>query len=117
MTAERFMEMIKEYYGPYSKERTEVRGVMLQYLRRTYRPGALEELFKRVVMECSGEYRTVPDVAMLERVRRSAISEPDYYAPALPPPAEDTTPEEQGEVAQMMRRFWDELANRKRADA
>ena len=117
MTPERFIELVEEYYGPYPKQRKGVRGVVLQYVRRTYRSGALDELFKRVVMECSGEYRTVPDVAMLESVRRAAVTEPDYYAPALPPPAEDTTPEEQGEVAQMMRRFWDELANRKRADA
>jgi len=70
MTASAFVHGVEDYYGPYP--RPAVRTIVLEYLI-AFRPEELDELFKYVILNYSGQYRYTPDVAILE-VAKKAIN-------------------------------------------
>lgn len=72
MKAEEFVKAIEAYYGAY--ERPLVRRTVLAYMEQ-YRPGVIRRLYQQLLLEFSGQYKVAPDVAAIEKVRRSMNEE------------------------------------------
>jgi hypothetical protein len=68
MSAKQFMQKIVAYYGKYQPP---AKGdIVGQYVAKTYSEADLDLLFREVLLEVSSQYKTPPDVAMLELIRR-----------------------------------------------
>lgn len=65
MNAKQFVIEVEAYYGKY--DRPSVKAAVLGYAEGI---GDLQGLYDRLVLEFSGEYRYVPDVAVIQRVAR-----------------------------------------------
>jgi len=116
---EEFVQMIEDYYGDYPEERSSAKGVVLQYVRKTYTGAALDPLFGRLILEVSGRFRQPPDVAVIEQVRRQMLQDPEPSwrgRAAGDADTEEITDAERSDVARKLRVFLDQLSTRLRAD-
>jgi len=73
MTREQFIQLVEAYYGRY--ERPAQRATVQQYLER-FPESCCPTLYKRLILEYSGQYRFTPDVAILEDIKRKIDAEP-----------------------------------------
>ncbi len=112
MTAQRFVEEVERYYGPY--ERRTTRKYVLDYISKTYSDRFRNRLFKRLLSDFSGQFKITPDIAILEELKAKILQEPDYHAPALPAPRDKPTDAEREEMARQARELIDNLAEKKR---
>jgi len=117
MTAQRFIKELEGYYGEYEREAT--RKYVLDYVSKNYSDRSRDRLFKRLLLDYSGQFKATPDIAILEEIKAKLLQEPDYHAPAkriLPPwiPRGGPTDEEREEMAQQAKDVLDELARKKR---
>lgn len=66
MKPEDFIRMVEQYYGEY--DRPLIRATVFKYLQGLP-AGILQHLYKQLLLMYSNQYKAVPDVAMLEKVR------------------------------------------------
>ncbi len=97
MTAEKFMDDIQEYYG------VDYRPGLHRDKIFTYLEGKSERyldfLFDIVILNFSGQYRTLPDVAIYEKLSRDVYDEIDKYNLKLKQDlSRKALPEETGEI-------------------
>ncbi len=114
MTPERFIERIESYYGKYPGKPRDTRATVISYLRKRYKEDELESLLRAVTMTFSGEYKTVPDIAVFERARVAEIARPSKRGTYLPF-NEKITDDERVGVAKKVKGVVDYLAEKKRA--
>lgn len=117
MTAQRFIKEIEGYYGEYEREAT--RKYVLDYISKNYSDRSRDRLFKRLLLDYSGQFKVTPDIAVLEGIKVKLLQEPDYHAPAkgiLLPwiPRGGPTDKEREEMWQHAKDVLDELAEKKR---
>ena len=112
MTAQRFIEEVEHYYGNYARSAT--RKQVFDYVSKTFSDRFRDRLFKRLLLDFSGQFKVTPDIAIFEEVKRKLLQEPDYHAPALPPPSNKPSDEECEEIAKQAGELLDELAEKKR---
>jgi len=67
MTSEAFVKAVESYYGQYP--RPAVRATVGKYLK-DWNEDQLDVMFRNLLLTYSGQYKHVPDVAVLENVRR-----------------------------------------------
>ena len=111
MTVETFIGNIEAYYGKYPRKR--MRELVMQYVARVFKGRDLDLLFKRTLLEVSGEYKAVPDIAVFERVCQSISKYPDLTVKVLP--EETMTDDERVDMGEQLRELVADLAERKRA--
>jgi len=66
MTYTGFMAGIEQYYGPYANEFTE--NTVLAYIMANFRETQLDDLFKRVVMKFSNQYKVPPGISVFQEL-------------------------------------------------
>ncbi len=103
MNVIQFLDLVEGYYGKY--ERTAQKNIIRQYLVEKYAPGCeqLDALYKRLLLEYSGQFRYAPDIAILEGIRRQLNTEVDGWRIGdvkLLPPGGRRTPKEMSEGLQ-----------------
>jgi coproporphyrinogen III oxidase-like Fe-S oxidoreductase len=64
VTAEKFIASIEGYYGAY---RPAVKATAYKYIQK-YTDAYRQELYRQLLLTISTEYKTVPDVAVFERM-------------------------------------------------
>ena len=72
MTATRFVQQVEGYYGKYV--RRAVKTLVLQYLE-SYSGPRIDRLWRELLLNYTGQYRFIPDVAVLEEIRRKGDRE------------------------------------------
>lgn len=76
MTIPEFIANLEEYYGEY---RPAVRAVAIQWLQSKKPPAALlSKLYAQVVLQCSSQYRTPPDVAVMKPMLEQLYGEMEH---------------------------------------
>ena len=75
MTATDFVRAVEAYYGKY--ERPLVKKTILRYCEQ-FHADELRQVYQRLLLEFSGQYKVTPDIAAIEKVRRGLTdSRPD----------------------------------------
>ena len=75
MTAKDFLKAVEAYYGTY--ERPLVKQTVLRYCEQ-FHADELRQIYQRLLLEFSGQYKVTPDIAAIEKVRRGyAEDRPD----------------------------------------
>ena len=115
MTPERFIARIESYYGKYPGEPRDIRATVISYLRKRYKEDELESLLRAVTMTFSGEYKTVPDIAVFERAKIAEIQRPTKRGNYVPLPDVEMTDADKQEMIRNLRALIAELAEKKRA--
>ncbi len=65
MKVAKLIQMIEEYYGKY--ERSTVRKIVYAYLTH-YSEKHLDQIYQRLILAYSGQYKFTPDVAILKNI-------------------------------------------------
>lgn len=63
---EKFVSVIESYYGKYSTP--EKKKIILKYIMGKYPEEVLDELLKKIVRNFSSQYKSPPDIAMIEEM-------------------------------------------------
>lgn len=97
MTREQFLQLLEAYYGKYA--RPAQKAAVYQYLAQLAE-SCLPTLYRRLLLEYSGQFHFTPDVAILEGTRRKIDAEPNGWpAPPRLPLPEDPEPAADRETA------------------
>jgi hypothetical protein len=104
-----FVKAMEGYYGAY---RPAVRKAVAGYTARLPE-WFLDRLYQTVIRGYSGEYKYTPDVAILERFKRELMRDVQDIPPTRKLIEKRPLPEEQEEVAGLLRKLDEKLRYRR----